>query len=186
MTKTFLIADTHFFHENVIKYCNRPFKSIEEMNQTMTKNWNEMVDDNDIIYHLGDFTMVPYIEGLSYKDRYISIANKLLDRLNGKKYLIRGNHDPRKGIIEKCHFETTFRELELDGFLLTHRPKETDLINIHGHVHDKFPFWYLENDKNKFNVSADMIGFRPIELNILSEEMTTHLFRWGIDNQIKS
>ena len=51
MTKTFLIADTHFFHENVIKYCNRPFKSIEEMNQTMIKNWNEMVDDNDIIYH---------------------------------------------------------------------------------------------------------------------------------------
>ena len=84
MTKTFLIADTHFFHENII----------EEINQTIIKNWNEMVDDNDIIYHLGDFTMVPYIEGLSYKDRYISIANKLLDRLNGKKYLIRGNHDP--------------------------------------------------------------------------------------------
>lgn len=169
MAKTFLIADTHFFHENVIKYCNRPFKSMEEMNQVMIKNWNETVENDDIIYHLGDFTMAPYIEGISYKNRYISIANELLDKLNGKKYLIRGNHDPRKGILEYCYFEDTFREIELNGFLLTHRPKETDLVNIHGHVHDKMPFWYIEDGRDKFNVSVDMIGFRPISINIIME-----------------
>lgn len=169
MVKTFLIADTHFFHENVIKYCNRPFKSVEEMNQVMIKNWNETVDDNDIIYHLGDFTMAPYAKEISYKDRYINVANKLLDNLNGKKYLIRGNHDPRKGILGQCYWEDSFREIELNGFLLTHKPKETDLINIHGHVHDKMPFWYIEDGKDKFNVSVDMIGFRPISIDIIME-----------------
>lgn len=173
---TWLISDTHFYHENVIKYCNRPFKSVDEMNYTMIKNWNEVVEEDDIVYHLGDFTMAPYEKGISYKDRYIKTANNLLDMLNGKKYLIRGNHDPRKGILEHCYFEDTFREIELNGFLLTHRPKETDLTNVHGHVHDKMPFWYIENGKDYYNVSVDVIGFRPIDISIIME-ITNELIR---------
>ena len=164
--KTFLIADTHFYHENVIKYCNRPFKSVEEMNSTMIKNWNEIVEEDDIVYHLGDFTMAPY-ENIPYKDRYIKTANNLLDILHGKKYLIRGNHDPRGGILNACHFEGSFRELALNGFLLSHKQKETDLINVHGHVHDKYPFWYMENSKDYYNVSVDVIGFKPINFDVI-------------------
>lgn len=162
----YLIADTHFNHKNVIEYCNRPFKDVEEMNEIMIKNWNEVVGEDDIVFHLGDFCFSEYIEGLSYKDRYIKTANELLDKLNGRKYLIRGNHDPRWGVIDKCHWEDAYREFIIsDEYVLTHRPIDTDLINIHGHVHDKMPFNYDDS----FNVSVDVIGFRPIPFSLVEE-----------------
>ena len=113
------ISDLHFSHKNILRFDNRPYSNVKEMEDGIITNWNSVVTSKDTVYHLGDFTMAPYIEGASYKDRYINIANELLDKLNGKKYLIRGNHDPRKGILEHCYFEDTFREIELNGFLLT-------------------------------------------------------------------
>ena len=77
----YFISDTHFNHKNIIKYCNRPFDSIEQMNETLINNWNDIVSDKDIIYHLGDFA-------LGSKELILDIVN----RLNGSKYLIRGNH----------------------------------------------------------------------------------------------
>lgn len=75
-------ADTHFYHNNIIRYCNRPFKSIDEMNEKLISNWNNKVSPTDLIYHIGDFgfTSAENIE-------------KLLKRLNGKKIIVFGNHD---------------------------------------------------------------------------------------------
>lgn len=76
--KVFVISDTHFGHENIIRYCNCPFRTVEEMDEAMIKNWNAVVTNKDTIIHLGDFC-------LTNKERCIEILNKL----NGKKILIK-------------------------------------------------------------------------------------------------
>lgn len=80
----FFTSDTHFYHTNIIDFCRRPFMNIEAMNETLIANWNKVVGTNDIVFHLGDFCL-----GDSAK------WNGILDRLNGKIYLILGNHDLR-------------------------------------------------------------------------------------------
>ena len=147
------VSDTHFDHENIIKYCNRPFKSVDEMNNTIWQNWNRVVAPGDIVYHLGDFALGP-------SRNYVQRVNNLLGVLNGRIYLIKGNHDRK---VNQLNFEDVFNGLELDGLLLSHVPKETDLINIHGHVHNNMPFHYMVN---KYNVSVDVTGFMPVNIDI--------------------
>jgi len=79
---TFFTSDTHFYHENIIKYCSRPFSSVDEMNKAMIDNWNNVVGKNDIVWHLGDFCF-------GKKDNIMEIFPKL----NGKINLVMGNHD---------------------------------------------------------------------------------------------
>ena len=90
----YFTADTHFNHKNIIQYCNRPFQTVEEMNETLIQNWNNVVRTNDIIFHLGDF-------GFGKINKSIDI----LKRLNGKKYLITGNHDKKLNNEFKSYFE---------------------------------------------------------------------------------
>ena len=78
----FFIGDTHFGHSNIIRYDGRPFSSVDEMNEALIANWNRVVRDRDTVYHLGDVSMLR-----PEKTRAI------LDRLNGKICLIRGNHE---------------------------------------------------------------------------------------------
>lgn len=77
--RVFGIADTHFSHEKIIQYCNRPFKSVEEMNRVMLKNWNNTVGKNDLVLHLGDLYLGKKAE-----------AREFLTKLNGRKILIMG------------------------------------------------------------------------------------------------
>lgn len=74
--KVFFTSDTHFYHTKIIEFCKRPFGNIEDMNETLTANWNSAVGPTDIVFHLGDFCL-----GDSEK------WNRLLDRLNGKIHL---------------------------------------------------------------------------------------------------
>ncbi|MGX7030330.1 metallophosphoesterase [Vagococcus zengguangii] len=79
----YFIADLHLYHENVIRFCERPFANVEEMNDTLIHNWNQVVTPKDDVYILGDFI----VRGSGEE------ANKILQQLNGKKYLIKGNHE---------------------------------------------------------------------------------------------
>lgn len=80
--KIWFTSDHHFGHKNIIKFSNRPFATVDEMNSEMIKRWNEKVGEDDIVYHLGDFSLIS-----SSKTRQI------IEQLNGKICLITGNHE---------------------------------------------------------------------------------------------
>jgi calcineurin-like phosphoesterase family protein len=139
MSDIWVISDTHFNHENIIGYGQRPFYNVTDMNETMIERWNSVVKDTDKIYHLGDVYM-------SDGDR----MNSILHRLKGKKRLILGNHDNGRDQILQKHFKKidVWRDFRDFGLLLTHVPvhqsalrrgfkrgKEESLVNIHGHIH---------------------------------------------------
>ena len=79
---TFFVSDTHFGHKNINRLANRPFDSVEEMNEVVARRWNETVDINDTVYHLGDVALGKIDDSLS-----------VISRLNGIKHMITGNHD---------------------------------------------------------------------------------------------
>ena len=80
----FFTADTHFGHKNVIAFCKRPYTNVEEMDEDLILKWNETVGVEDVIYHLGDF---------AFMDKIRTAAT--IQRLNGRKVLLMGNHDKR-------------------------------------------------------------------------------------------
>ncbi len=82
MNNIFFTSDHHFGHTNIIKFSERPFKDVQEMNEELIKRWNEKIQPNDRVYHLGDV-------GLGNADE----LGEILKQLNGKIYLIKGNHE---------------------------------------------------------------------------------------------
>lgn len=81
---TFFTADHHFGHANIIEYSNRPFRSVQEMDMILIQKWNEVVDDKDLVYYVGDFTLQDY-----------SFARDIFAQLRGTIYFIPGSHDGR-------------------------------------------------------------------------------------------
>jgi calcineurin-like phosphoesterase family protein len=134
MPATFLISDTHFGHEKtctVFKQADgsplRPFSSAEEMDEEMIRRWNDKVRPKDKVYHLGDVVI---------NRKFLSV----LDRLNGDKVLIRGNHD----IFKLEDYTKYFRDIRgyhvMNGMILSHIPVHEESLarfgtNIHGHLH---------------------------------------------------
>lgn len=153
-----IISDNHFNHQNIIEFENRPFNSTQEMDEYMIDQWNAVVDKNDTVYHLGDFSM-----GLSVED-----MRCLVSMLNGHIILIRGNHD-RYGTAKllKAGFkEVINKRLIIGQYILTHRPiledsEYAELINIHGHIHSR----NKENSDKFINVSVEQVGYEPIRLD---------------------
>jgi len=90
MANTWITSDLHYFHKKIMEHCpkTRPWGSVEEMNEALLEAWNASIKSNDIIYFLGDFSFGKAEE-----------TEKILRKLNGQKYLVRGNHD--KGLQEK-------------------------------------------------------------------------------------
>lgn len=157
MSKIYFIADTHISHSNIIKYCNRPFKNAQEMNETMINNWNSIVGFDDIVYHLGDFTIDNDTLG------------EVVRKLNGKIYLVRGNHDGKSiKFYNDIGLEVVPTQTKLDKYslILSHRPLDNSqipdgYINVHGHIHDKELDERFDKKKHRC-VSVDVTGFKPI------------------------
>lgn len=158
MNKIYLIADTHFNHDNIIKYCNRPFRDIEEMNNTIINNWNSIVDKDDIVYHLGDFLLGDNIK-------------EFLSKLNGKIYLVRGNHDGKSiTFYNNIGLEVVSTKTKLDEYkiILSHRPLEDNqipnaYINIHGHIHNAKLDSSFDPNRHRC-VSVEVINYKPIKI----------------------
>lgn len=100
----FYIADTHFGHANILKYDNRPFMSVEEMDETIISNWNKVVSNADTVCMLGD---------VSWYSRYSGKTFGILNRLNGNKFLVRGNHDNRLLVSDRTRFKVIMDYAEI-------------------------------------------------------------------------
>lgn len=162
-------SDTHFYHENIIHFCNRPFKDVAEMNETLIRNWNETVPEEGIVFHLGDFCL----GGSQY-------WNDILYRLNGKIYLILGNHDMkniRPGFMKRFEYVTQQMTICVGGqsIILNHNPflcyggSYRDVWQLFGHVHSG-PLSTTGLDLPRLNmlfplqydVGVDNNNFRPV------------------------
>ena len=158
MDKIYVMSDTHFGHKNVIQYCRPNFKSVEEMDETLIKNWNDTVDNDDTVFFLGDFALGP-------SDRLVELGK----RLNGKKILIRGNHDRASDTkFREAGFQDIFKKpllMHFDKFDITiefsHAPNQEAVYpNVYGHLHEKG-----FNDKTHFCVCPEINNYKPVLLD---------------------
>lgn len=193
MSKVFFTGCTHFDHANIIGLANRPFTSVDEMNEVMVENWNKTVKPNDEVFHLGD---VVY-------GRSANSAGYWFSKLNGRKTVILGNHDEGldffnsdagvKGVQNYCDLKRGGKH-----FILFHYPMEDwdrrykGSIHLHCHTHQtalerpSLPHIYGSglsghpNDTpglvlpakypadqfcNRFNVTVEATGYKPISMD---------------------
>lgn len=156
----YITADTHFGHENIIKYCNRPFKSLNHMNETLIKNWNERVKPEDVVYVVGDFCFRNSYDG---KEGIRKRSQEWESELNGKIIHTRGNHDWNNGT------KTIIQGILVNygGFqmYLVHNPKHYNSnykINLIGHIHRNFKIQH-KRESVLINVGVDVNNFRPLK-----------------------
>ena len=169
--RIFFTSDTHFGHINIIKYCNRPFETIEEHDEEIIKRWNNKVKEDDIVFHLGDV-------GFCHPKK----IHEYLERLNGHIYLVIGNHDWRSIIKQQSwRFEDMTQQInmKIDGqhIILNHYPllcysgvyQSTPSWQLYGHVHSgPFSNQGLDNSRltmcysTQYDVGVDNNDFSPV------------------------
>ena len=150
----YFIADTHFSEENIMRYENRPFETMEAMNDAMISNWNGLVKDEDSVYVLGDF-------GAEGQEALV------LSQLRGRKYLIKGNHDTHpNAYYREAGFEEVYdHPVILENFwILSHEPlyvnENMPYANLFGHVHNSPLF--KDYSKQHFCVSLERLNYMPM------------------------
>lgn len=174
----FFTSDTHYFHKNIIKYCHRPFSDAAEMNEAMIENYNKVVGKNDTVLWCGDNFFCDNAK-----------AREVLNRLNGKKVSLVGNHDPdsefklaARGFefvshrlfmkianrnIVLSHFDASNFRSPWDDRYEELRPRLTEYdVLIHGHTHQKSPLLL-----NQVNVGVDAWGFSPVSYDDVKREI---------------
>lgn len=172
MANSFVISDTHFSHENSWKLFKkadgsplRPFTSTEEMDETMVERWNSVVKPGDHVYHLGD---------VAISKKAISICK----RLNGKKRLVRGNHDH---FDDKIYLEAGFQKLLgvrvfVDKFIFSHIPlfekcvTDRFVCNVSGHLHANYI-----NSPRYLTVCVEHTNFAPISFDEIEQRISDNI-----------
>lgn len=148
-------------HRGISSMQNRPFENIQEMNQILIQNYNAVVHKNDTVYILGDISHhLPM-------DR----ANELISRLNGKKILIKGNHD-KKDDLELFEEICDFKTVSLNGlyFALMYYPmlswpkKNSGSIQLHGHIHahEEYNLQNKADGIRRYDVGVDANNYYPV------------------------
>jgi calcineurin-like phosphoesterase family protein len=161
----FVLSDTHFNHANIIKYSQRPFADLEEMNSTLISNWNSAISPEDMVLFIGDFAMNSH--------------EYFLERVNGNIMFIRGNHDKRFNVKMRDKKYFHYGGIE---FLLIHDPSYIPNSYrgwvIHGHHHNNYPddYPFFDPRYRKFNVSVDLTGYKPVPMDYIA-----HLVRTGTE-----
>jgi calcineurin-like phosphoesterase family protein len=172
------ISDTHFGHANIIKYSNRPYLNVDDMNEKMIAAWNQLVKTKDSVYHMGDFAFLP-----------LPKLKEVVRRLNGQKHLILGNHDKEiiknqdsligsglGGLFSSIQY---YREINVSGKMIclfhygqrvwnkSHRGS----IMLYGHSHGSLPPHGLSVD---VGVDCKEIteDYRPIHLDEVLKYMS--------------
>ncbi len=165
ISKIFVTADLHFFHKNIIVYENRPFDNIKVMNETIIKNWNQVVSKQDKVFVLGD----------------VSFSNKeyteyTISQLNGNKILVMGNHDRNRNT--QWWLDVGFKEVSkypiiINEFIvLQHEPPtyynpSTPFFYIYGHVHSCE--MYKTITKQSACVSVERWNYTPVDIEKIKE-----------------
>jgi calcineurin-like phosphoesterase family protein len=161
----FVISDTHFGHANIIKYCERPFKTIEEMDAALVRKWNKVVTNDDVVIHVGDFAF-------SNKEGIKAYRGQL----NGRIWLLRGNHDRSVNSLYEAGIEIVMESMVFvdpvskNRCLFQHYQLEPDTARkailaeigcdyiIHGHAHNNTP---LKDANDSRNVSCENLKYIP-------------------------
>ena len=169
----FFTSDTHFCHKNIIRYCNRPFENTNKMDKQLINLWNSVVKKDDIVYHLGDFSF-----------HNATTSKKILEQLNGHKFLIKGNHDCRittavnQGFDAACELMTVkigslpvylchypYKKQEIDDRNLAMLEDQGNWL-ICGHVHNAW-----QQKRRTINVGVDVWAFTPVSETIIAKIM---------------
>lgn len=162
----YVIGDHHFGHANIIEYTGRPFRGVDEMDETMMNRYYEAAGPDDVLVHLGDVAM-----DMQHGRRTV----RYFQQLDGD-ILIQGNHDaglsPEEApfpVVESCVLG--HREYR---FFCTHRPVDIpewwDGWAIHGHEHNNHPnaFPFINGKDQRVNVSVELLDYRPVSLDELT------------------
>lgn len=172
----YFTSDTHFYHLNVIKYCNRPYVGVEDMNADLVRKWNSVVHVSDTVYHLGDVSIEPK-DKKTLKTRKQQVL-QLLSELRGKKVLVSGNHDEQYLTSYKKVFDKVYPYLELKPtkgvphLVLFHYPIEgwasrtSGSVHLHGHSHGN-----CKKTKNRYDVGVDCNNYTPLSLDELLKKV---------------
>lgn len=157
----FVIGDNHFGDPRILRYCrNELFSTVDEMNKFMTKQWNDTVRNKDLVFINGDLSR--YTDEEDYK---------FIRELNGKKILIKGNHD---NMSDECYINNGIYKVYdypilYDFALISHQPSfvnnNSPFVNIYAHIHNNMNYKLVS--PNGYCTSVEVNNYTPVNIDTI-------------------